>query len=128
MDIQEKDEETYTLIGVAMKVHSELGCGFLEAVYKDAFEIELRNQGILYEREKHLDVFYCEEKLKSFYIADFVCYNSIIVEAKAVQQLARHDEAQLLNYLKATGCKRGLLFNFARPSLEHKRMVLKYGY
>ena len=120
------DGETYKLIGVAMKVHGELGFGFLEAVYKDAFEIELRKRGIPYEREKRLDVFYCGEKLKSFYIADFVCYESIIVEAKAVQQFARHDEAQLLNYLKATGCKRGLIFNFASSSLEHKRMVLGY--
>ena len=111
------------VIGLAMKVHKTLKDGFLEAVYKDAFEIELRKSEILYEREKHLDVFYCGEKLKTFYIADFVCYGSVIVEAKAIKELTNHDDAQLLNYLKTTGYKRGLLFNFGAESLEYKRMV-----
>jgi len=106
-----------------MKVHGELGYGFFEAVYKDAFEIELQKAEIPYEREKQLDVFYCNVKIKSFYVADFICYGSVIVEAKAIQQLTGHDEAQLLNYLKATGCKRGLLFNFGSKSLEYKRKV-----
>ena len=121
-----RDEETYALIGLAMKVHGELGCGFYEAVYKDAFEIELRNQGIPYEREKRVDVFYRGEKLPTYYVADFVCFNSVVVEAKAISQLTEHDEAQILNYLKATGYKRGLLFNFGCQSLERKRMVWNY--
>ena len=117
------DEETYTLIGIAMKVHSELRGGFLEAVYKDALEIELRKARIPYEREKHLNVYYCGEKLQSHYVADFICYGSVIIEVKAISQLTKQDEAQLLNYLKITGCKRGLILNFNNQSLEHKRMV-----
>ena len=123
MDKQMQDEETFKLIGLAMKVHGELGFGFLEAVYKEAFEIELQTAGIPYEREKRLEVCYRGVKLKTNYIADFVCHGSVIVEAKAIQQLTGHDEAQLLNYLKATGCKRGLLFNFGSKSLEYKRKV-----
>ena len=123
MNKQMQDEETYTLIGIAMKVHSELGGGFLEAVYKDAFEIELRKAEIPYEREKHLNVYYCGEKLQSHYVTDFICYGSVVIEAKAIQQLTKHDEAQLLNYLKVTGYKRGLILNFSHQSLEHKRMV-----
>ena len=126
MDTQNNDAETYKLIGLAMKVHRELGCGFYEAVYKDAFEIELRKEGVPYEREKHIDVFYCGEKLPTYYVADFICYGSIIIEAKTIQKLTGQDESQLVNYLKATGCKRGLLFNFGNKSLEHQRMVLGY--
>ena len=123
MDNHIRDEETYALIGLAMKVHGELGGGFLEAVYQEAFELELRNANVPHEREKHLDVYYFGKKLNAFYIADFICYGSVVVEMKAIRQLTPHDEAQLLNYLKATGCKKGLLFNFGRQSLEYKRMV-----
>ena len=126
MNEEQRDEETYQLIGLAMRVHGELGYGFLEAVYKDAFEIELRKAGIPYEREKRLDVYYDGEKLQTYYVADFICFKSVIVEVKAFRQLTGHDEAQLLNYLKATGCQRGLLFNFGTQSLEQKRMVYKY--
>jgi GxxExxY protein len=123
MDKHIRDEETYTLIGLAMKVHGELGGGFLEAVYQEAFELELQNASVPYEREKKLEVYYCKKKLNVFYLADFICYGSIVVEMKAIRQLTCHDEAQLLNYLKATGCKKGLLFNFGCQSLEYKRMV-----
>ena len=123
MDKHIRDEETYALIGLAMKVHGELGGGFLEAVYQEAFEFELRTANVPHEREKHLDVYYCGKKLNVFYVTDFICYGTIVVEMKAIRQLTTHDEAQLLNYLKATGCKKGLLFNFGRQSLEYKRMV-----
>ena len=121
--MEHKDVETYALIGLAMKIHRELGGGFLEAVYKDAFEIELRHADIPYEREKRIDVYYCGEKLKSYYVADFICYGSVVVEIKAIVHLSKPDEAQLLNYLKTTKCKRGLMINFNRQSLEYKRMV-----
>ena len=123
MNEEQRDEETFLLIGLAMKVHGELGYGFLDAVYKEAFEIELRKSGIPYEREKRLDVCYCGEKLGAYYVADFVCYGSVVVEMKAIQQLTGHDDSQLINYLKATGCRRGLLFNFGSKSLEYKRKV-----
>ena len=123
MNKQMPDDETYTLIGVAMKVHGELGGGFLEMVYKDAFELELCRAAIPYEREKKMHVYYCGEQLKSYYVADFVCYESVVVEAKAIPKLTKHEESQLLNYLKITRCKRGLILNFSNQSLEYKRMV-----
>ena len=122
--IQEgKDPKTYAVIGAAMKVHSELGCGFLETVYQDALEIELRKQGIPCDREKLVHVFYSGEVLSSYFRADFVCYGSIIVEVKAVKALTEIDEAQVLNYLKATQLETALLFNFAAQRLQYQRLV-----
>jgi GxxExxY protein len=115
--------ETYQLIGVAMEVHNELGPGFLEAVYQEAFEIELIRQNIPYEREKTLNIYYKNEKLKKEYSADFFCFNQIIVELKALNELNSIHESQLLNYLTASKTKVGLLINFGQKSLQHKRMV-----
>jgi GxxExxY protein len=115
--------ETYQLIGVAMEVHNELGPGFLESVYQEAFEIELIRQNIPYEREKTLNIYYKNEKLKKEYSADFFCFNQIIVELKALNELNSIHESQLLNYLTATKTKVGLLINFGQKSLQHKRMV-----
>ena len=115
--------ETYILIGVAIEVHNELGPGFLEQVYQEAFELELIKQKIPYEREKILNIYYKNEKLKKEYTADFFCFGSIIVELKALSSLNGDHEAQLLNYITATKTKVGLLINFGAKSLEHKRMI-----
>ena len=115
--------ETFAIIGAAMEVHTELGPGFLEAVYQEAFEIELKRQKITYEREKILDIFYKNQKLKKEYSADFYCFNKIIVELKALNTLTSEHESQLLNYMTATKTKVGLLINFGAKSLEHKRMI-----
>ena len=116
-------KETFDIIGVAMEVHNELGPGFLEAVYQEAFEIELVNQNIPYEREKVLTIFYKKEKLKREFTADFFCFGKIIVELKALSSLDGNHEAQLLNYITATNTKVGLLINFGAKSLEYKRMI-----
>ena len=117
-------EEAYRIVGVAMQVHRELGCGFLEPVYQEALEILLKKEGIPYEREKRLPIYFMGTLLNKEYFADFVCFGKIIVELKAVSQLAPVHEAQVLNYLKASGCKLGLLLNFGQASLVHRRIVL----
>jgi GxxExxY protein len=119
-----RDEQTYLIIGVAMKVHAELGCGFLEAVYQEALEIEFLERNITYEREKELPVLYRGKQLRTFYKADFVCFGSVIVELKALQQISGNEEAQVINYLKASGLQKALLINFGTKSLQHRRLVL----
>ena len=117
-------DETYKIIGAAMEVHKELGAGFLEPVYQEAFELELQKQNIPYEREKLLNIFYKGTKLKKHYSADFVCYDKIIVELKALSLLSSDNESQILNYLKTTSHKLGLLINFGTKSLQYKRLIL----
>ena len=117
-------DETYKIIGTAMEVHKELGCGFLEGVYQEAFELELKKQNIPYEREKLLNVYYKGTKLKKRFSADFVCYKKIVVELKALGELNTDHEAQLLNYLKPSGLKLGFLMNFGSKSLQYKRLIL----
>jgi len=116
------DEETYKIIGAAMEVHRHLGCGFLEAVYGDALAIEFTNRNIPFEREKLINIKYKDTTLEHYYVADFVCYDSIIVELKAVTELNKTFEAQVLNYLNATGYESGLLINFGELSLKHHRI------
>jgi len=116
-------EEAYQLVGLAMRVHRELGCGFLEPVYQEAFEILLRRNAVPFEREKLLPIYFMGEKLKKEYYADFVCFDKIIVEFKAVSELTAVHEAQVMNYLKAAHFKLGLLFNFGQTSLVHRRIV-----
>lgn len=119
-----QDELTYGIIGAAMKVHSTLGCGFLESVYQDALEIEFKKLNIPYIREKKLNIYYEGEKLQSYYVADFVCYDSIIVELKALKNLSGTEESQILNYMKASKIKKSLLLNFGESKLYFKRYVL----
>ncbi|MBI2164378.1 MAG: GxxExxY protein [candidate division NC10 bacterium] len=119
----QKDPRTFALIGAAMEVHRVLGAGFLEAVYQEAFAKELSRREIPFRAEAELPVFYKGEKLSTTYRADFICFESVVVELKAVKQLTIIEEAQLLNYLKATGFRVGMLFNFGAPSLQHKRFV-----
>jgi GxxExxY protein len=123
MMVDHRDEQTYAIIGAAMEVHRELGPGFLEAVYQDALAIELELRGIPFERERLLPVHYKGRLLPSFYRADFICFGEVIVELKALDALAGIQEAQTINYLKATGLKRALLINFGAVSLQHKRLV-----
>jgi GxxExxY protein len=117
-------DEAYAIFGAAIEVHKELGSGFLEAVYQEALEIELHERGIPFEAQKSLPIRYKGRLLKKEYIADLVCYGKIIVELKSIKELSDKDDAQTLNYLKATGLRLGLLINFGSQSiLERKRLV-----
>ena len=117
-------EETYQIIGICMEVHRELGFGFSEIVYKDAIEMEAILKNVLEEREKMFDVYYKGKKLRHKLYADFVMFDNIIVEIKACPNGISEDHiAQTLNYLKASVCAVGLIINFGKKSLEHKRLV-----
>ena len=117
-------EEVYEIVGAA-KVYYRLGRGFLEPVYQEALEIELRHRAIPFEAQKELTICYKEHTLEKKYIPDFVCFGQIIAELKVCQCLQGHEVAQLINYLKATGCRVGLLLNFGSPvRLEWRRYVL----
>ncbi len=116
--------ECYEIIGCCMEVHSELGCGFLEAIYQEALELSFMDTEIQFEREVQLDVFYKGRVLNKKYFADFICFDEVIVELKAVNKLSDVHYAQVLNYLKATGKRVGLLVNFGAKSLEYKRVIL----
>ena len=120
----QKDPETFAIIGAAMEVHRELGRGFLELVYQTALALEFQERGIPFNAEVALPIRYKNKLLSCAYRADFVCFESVIVETKAIAALTSADEAQLINELKATGLQRGLLLNFGATSLEHKRLVL----
>ncbi len=107
-----------------MEVHRELGPGFVEKTYGDALEIEFQNRGIIFEREKEIKIPYKGHTLKTPFYADFVCYDSTIVELKAVENVLPIHVTQLLHYLKATQYKKGLLLNFKSTSLYYKRYIL----
>lgn len=125
MDIEgaQRDPETYAIIGAAMAVHGELGNGFLEAVYQEALHIELENCGIPCVRECMLPIRYAGKTLSTSYKADFICFGNVIVELKACKVLEESHEAQVINYLKASGLPKGLLLNFGATSLQYKRYV-----
>jgi GxxExxY protein len=118
-----RDPETYAIIGAAMEVDRQLGVGFLEAVYQEALMLELKARSIPFLREVELPIYYKSQPLMTHYRADFTCYSSVIVELKAIPHLTGIEEAQILNYLKATGFERGLLLNFGSASLEYKRFA-----
>lgn len=120
----EKDPRTFQLIGAAMEVHRVLGPGFLEAVHQEALSRELELQDVPFRAEVELPVFYKGEKLTASYRPDFVCFDSVVVEIKALGRLTGLEEAQVINYLKASAHSVGLLLNFGARSLEHRRLVM----
>ena len=117
-------EESYKIVGLCMEVHKQLGKGFLEIVYKDALEYEFRKANIPYEREKEYTVNYKGIILPHKFYADFVVYDKIILEAKAIKALTDEHTGQVINYLKVSKLNLGLLFNFGEQSLNSKRIVL----
>jgi len=117
------EEETRRIINACMTVHQELGNGFLEAVYQEALELEFKEQGIPYERESKVRIFYKGHCLNKEYFADFICYGRIIVELKCVSRLVNANKAQVLNYLHGTNLEVGLLVNFAEASLKWERLT-----
>lgn len=117
------EESTYEIIGAAMEVHKQLGSGFLEAVYQEALERELVLRGIPFEAQPQIQIFYKGIPLNKYYQADFVCFGDVIVELKAVSQITPEHQAQVLNYLKATGYQVALLLNFGTPHLDYRRFV-----
>jgi GxxExxY protein len=116
--------EVFAIVGSAMEVHRELGPGFLEAVYQEALELELGYRNIPFESQRRLAINYKNDLLSQEYIADLVCYKTLIVELKASEKLTRRDKAQILHYLKATGIKVGVLLNFGCESLVWERFVV----
>ena len=123
---KQNDEQTYEILGAAMEVHTLLGPGFLETVYQEALAIELSERAIPFQREVWLTVHYKGRQLRAQYRADFVCFDDVIVEVKAVESLTPRHAAQLLNYLKATGKHRGLLLNFGAQRLQYHRIVNRF--
>jgi GxxExxY protein len=117
-------EETEKLIGIGIEIHKLIGLGFLEIVYKDAFEFELRQRSISFEREKKFIVPYKHIVLPHYFYADFIVGENIILEIKAKSGMTEEDYAQTINYLKCSGCRVGLILNFGKLTLEIKRVVL----
>lgn len=117
-----KEPKTYSIIGAAMEVHKVLGCGFSERVYQEALEKEFIRQSIPYEREKPLKVNYKGEMLSAEFVPDFVCYDSVIVELKAVEQLEDLHRAQTINYTHVANMNVALLINFGAKLLEYERL------
>ena len=115
--------ETDIIIGLGIEIHKTLGFGFLEIVYKDAFEYELKSRVIQYEREKEFKIKYKQIILPHKFYADFVVMDKVILEIKAKDGIADEDYAQTINYLKCSGCKVGLILNFGRMKLDIKRVV-----
>ena len=112
------------MVGLCMEVHRQLGPGFSEVIYKDALEIELKNHNIPYAREKEFEVLYKGHKLKRKYNVDFVVYDSITLEAKAVSCIIEQFKGVVINYLKASGLNLGVIANFGEPSFKFERVVL----
>ena len=117
-------EESYQIIGASFEVYNEMGTGFLEAVYQECLGLEFELRSIPFDEMKELPVCYKSKKLRQRYVCDFVCFDKIIVELKATKHIADEHRAQIINYLKATGNKLGLLINFGNPSkLEYERFI-----
>jgi len=121
---EQRDPRTYAIIGAGMDVHRELGSGFLESVYQECLAIEMNERGMRFLREVQLPVHYKGRRLSTDFRADFLCFEQVVVEVKAQSAFTGVDEAQLINYLKATGYGVGLLLNFGESSLKYRRFVL----
>jgi len=124
-DVYEKilSDESYKIIGACMEVHRELGCGFLEAVYQEALEKEFILRKIPFTREIKINITYKGVVLEKSYFADFICYDEIVLELKAISCMDGIHTAQVINYLKATKLQVGLLVNFGQKSLQQKRVL-----
>lgn len=116
-------EESYRIIGSCLAVFNKLGSGFLESVYQEALEIQFKTDKIPFEKEKKLRIKFDDIQLDKFFKADYICFNSIIVELKATPFIHSNDIAQVLNYLKATGMRLGIIVNFGEKSLTYKRVL-----
>jgi len=117
------EDLSYKIIGACIEVHKKLGRGFLESVYQEVLENEFNICHIPFERQKKLKLSYKDIKLKKYFVADFICFDKIIVEIKAHQILYDSSQYQVINYLKATNYKLGLLINFGEVSLQWKRFI-----
>lgn len=117
-------EETKLIIGIGFEIHNQLGGGFMENVYKDAFEYELEQKHFDYTREKEYRIKYKDVFLRHNYYADFVVFGKVILEIKSKTEITKEDMAQTINYLKCSGCKVALILNFRQTGLEFKRVVL----
>lgn len=124
MESHYREEETYKIIGICMEVHRNLGPGLLEIIYKDALEIEFRENNIPFEREKEFLIEYKGIILPHKFYADFIVNQDIVIEVKAVKEFSNEHIAQVLNYMKLSNSDIGLLLNFQTKSLQHKRYVL----
>jgi GxxExxY protein len=118
-----RDPRTYAIIGDAMEVHKVLGSGYLEAVYHEALMIEFVERQIPFLQEADVPIYYKGKPLKTTYRADFICFDSVIVEIKTAKNLLELHHAQIINYLKATNKEIGLLINFSKESLDYKRFI-----
>ena len=114
--------ESFRIIGAALEVHKVLGCGFIEAVYQEALEEEFKKRGIPYEREKELTIDYKGKLLSKTFRADFICYDKIILELKAVSDFTNDHHAQIYSYLKASRMDLGILINFGKANLDYIRI------
>ena len=114
-------DEAYEIIGAAMEVHNTLGQGFLESMYQEALEIEMSKREIPFSSQTKIQIHYKDIPMEHYFVADFVCYDKIIVELKSVSAILPEHEAQIINYLRATGFKLGILLNFNEESLFFKR-------
>ena len=123
-DLQYK-EEVHEIVGAAMAVHRYFGCGFTEKVYQDALEIEFANRNIPSVREAELHIGYNGQELASIFKPDYICYDKIIVELKAVKELDDMHRSQAINYAKVAGCEMALLVNFGETSLKFERYLIK---
>lgn len=117
------EKESYKILGACMQVHRELGAGFLESVYQEALEKEFIVEEIPFKSQQKLQLYYKNEPMQKYFIADFVCYDEIIVELKAATFIHNTMEAQTINYIKSANFKLGLLVNFGERSLKWKRFI-----
>ena len=118
-------EEVYAIVGAAMEVYNELGAGFLESVYQEAMEYELADRQVPFQPQVPLRIKYKHRVLEKAFCADLVCYRAVLVELKAMEQTTKREEAQVLNYLRATGLRVAVIINFGDPGrLDWTRVVL----
>ena len=122
------EEESYAIRGACFQVYGQMGCGFLEAVYQECLELEFRSAGIPFKAQAPIDIEYKGRALQQKYVPDFVCYDTIVVELKAVRELADEHRAQIQNYLRASSLNLGFLVNFGHhPKVQIERIVHERG-